>query len=378
MLETGAGLITAERGPAGDGYFSLSLPARAMNRDGARALGITIHRNREAEVARFRETFGTTAFTYAADVIDRSFLNGYLTAPVATTYEILGRRRNTTDLARQGDAGSAQQHSFSQGRLVERVQAGAEYLPVGFDQELFSLRTYKYGQTMPFTFEAWLRSNRDIGFSVQQFPDSWGLSARYTQEYRFTEAWAGQYGLGTEFFNDTDGNYTTTEGAFDADSLETGITAIRGFADPSGNIAPYMGKLFLVVPPALEVAAKTVVNSQFVVGDTDRGQNNPMFGAATVIVNYYLPAIDTTNGDTAWYLFCDPAIRPAVRYGGLEGYEAPEIYIRAADAQLLGAALADPTAGSFATDSIEYKLRMFWGADVLDWRGAYCDDGTAA
>ncbi len=139
----------------------------------------------------------------------------------------------------------------------------------------------------------------------------------------------------------------------------------------------YTGPLLLVVPPALEWTANRLVKSATTQGgDTNVADNNPMFGAATVVVNPFLPVLDTTNGDTAWYLFCAPQLRPAVRYGYLRGYENPEVWVKDSDARAMMNSSDDPFAGSFATDDIAFKLRFTFGTGLVDWRGALMSDGT--
>ncbi|MFA6652509.1 MAG: hypothetical protein WCS46_07535, partial [Bacteroidales bacterium] len=106
--------------------------------------------------------------------------------------------------------------------------------------------------------------------------------------------------------------------------------------------------------------------------------NNPAARSATVVVDPFLEAIDESYGTTGWYLFADPRIRPAVRYGFLRGYETPSIYVREADARLLFGGATDPFDGDFLTDEIAFKLRFTFGVDVADWRGAYHSTGEAA
>src|SRR3546814_18042693 len=48
-----------------------------------------------------------------------------------------------------------------------------------------------------------------------------------------------------------------------------------------------------------------------------------------VVVNPWLPIIDTTNGDGAWYLFADPGVgRPSMEIGFLRGNESRELVMR--------------------------------------------------
>ena len=133
------------------------------------------------------------------------------------------------------------------------------------------------------------------------------------------------------------------------------------------------------MPPGLELTARQIVNSTLVVSGAGaaRPELNMVAGAVNIVVDAFLPSIDTTQGTTAWYLFCDPRIRPAIRYGFLEGFEEPEIFVKAGEAQRLFGGNADPFDGTFLTDDIEFKLRFMFGADQVDYRGAYMSTGAA-
>jgi len=54
-------------------------------------------------------------------------------------------------------------------------------------------------------------------------------------------------------------------------------------------------------------------------------------------VNYYLPIIDTTYGNTGWYLFANPESgRPAIEMGFLRGHKTPELFMKLPNAVAIG------------------------------------------
>jgi len=71
------------------------------------------------------------------------------------------------------------------------------------------------------------------------------------------------------------------------------------------------------------------------------------------------PRLDGTS-TTGWYLFADPAIAPVVVYGYLEGQEGPYTETR----------------NGFDVDGVEVKIRHDFGCGVIDFRGAYLNDGA--
>ena len=331
--------------------------------------------NRYAKANRVKEVMTTSDFGFMADLIDRGVIAGYMNEAVPSTFTTLGYRRDTKELARAGGKGQGKDYQINAPRLIPVVREKGEYLPIDPDETYYNFTTYKYGCQWDISWEAWLNDNRDLNL-LGDYPQSWGMSAMYTREYMFTAAFAAN----AAFFTDALGNLNDDAGgALSATSLAAAIIAIRGQDDPSGNVGMYAGPLYLVVPPALEFTAKAIVGSPTLITGTGAttGANNPMYNACVVIVNHFLPVIDTVQGDIGWYLFCDPRIRPAVRYGYLSGYEEPEIYIKAADAQRLAGGSGDPFDGSFLDDDIAFKLRFTFGANLVDYRGAYWSKGTA-
>jgi len=312
---------------------------------------------------RVSEVMTTSDFAHLADLVDRGVKAGYLNEEVPLSYPTLGWRRDSQDFR------TARDYEINAAKEVPRVAEKGEYLPhdPAISQHEFTMK--KYGWQWDLSWEAWLGDQRDLGL-LGQYPVSWGVSTRYTRELVFTTQWAAH----ATFFTGAQGNLI--DDVLDADGLAAGIAAIRQFTDPAGNLSPYMGPLYLVVPSALEFTAKRLVTSSVTVGgDENVPANNPMFGAASLVVN---PFLDTLDSPTCWYLFCAPSLRPAVRYGYLRGYEMPEIFVKDSDARALMGGGDDPFAGSFLTDDIAFKLRFTFGTGLVDWRGALRSSGDAA
>jgi hypothetical protein len=331
-------------------------------------------RKRIAQTGRVQETMGSSDFTYMADTIDRGTMVSYLDESIPITYPTLAKRRDTTKLV-QGTNGVGVDYRLNAARVVDRVLEGGMYHTVDPSDESFEAHTYKFGFIWPITWEAWLADDRDLGF-LMSYPQSFGLSARYTQQYLFTAAYAHN----TTFFTAGRGNYMSGAGSqLDADNLDTAIHAIRNFADPAGNVSVYAGPLYLVVPGTLEFKARALVESTTIVtGDAlTLPANNKVRGRCTVVVDDFLESLDETYGTTGWYLFADPRFRPAFRYGHLRGFDQPQVFLREADARMMAGGTADLFDGSFERDDIEMKLRFTFGVDEADWRGAYHSTGEA-
>jgi len=75
---------------------------------------------------------------------------------------------------------------------------------------------------------------------------------------------------------------------------------------------------------------------------------------------------------TAWFLFADPAQleRPAVEIGFLRGLEEPQLFMKSANASMIGGGDVGAFGGDFDSDSIEFKIRHIVGGAAMDYRGA--------
>lgn len=150
----------------------------------------------------------------------------------------------------------------------------------------------------------------------------------------------------------------------------------------------YIEAATLVVPPALEVPAMNILNATEILAANGGGNGNEndqlrvtnwMRNRVTVIVNPWLPIIDTTTGSTAWYLFANPSTgRPALEIGRLIGHESPELFQKSPNATRVGGGLVDPTDGDFDTDSVEWKVRHVMGGTLMDAKSALASTGTGS
>ncbi|MBS0448578.1 MAG: Mu-like prophage major head subunit gpT family protein [Proteobacteria bacterium] len=105
---------------------------------------------------------------------------------------------------------------------------------------------------------------------------------------------------------------------------------------------------FLIVPAALETPAEQLLAS---ITPTQSADVNPFAGKLELVVDPRLDAISAT----AWYLAADSAVIDTIEYSYLDGIGGPEVMTRE----------------GFEVDGIELKVRLDFGAGVLDFRGLY-------
>ncbi len=102
--------------------------------------------------------------------------------------------------------------------------------------------------------------------------------------------------------------------------------------------------------------------------------------------------MDTTHGQTGWYLFANPANgRPALQQSFLRGHESPEMFMKLPNNVAIGegrmgpgagvmpgSTSANPMEGDFETDAICYKIRHVLGGTLLDEKMAVASNGSGS
>jgi hypothetical protein len=166
-------------------------------------------------------------------------------------------------------------------------------------------------------------------------------------------------GQTANYFSSGNANLATTASALAVATLGAAVSAMRSQRDDQGfdlNIQPAV----LVVPPALELTARALLNSADVLG-TSGPAGNPVKNIVSELI--VEPRISNSTrfsntSATQWFLFAPPKDR-AVTVGFLNGATTPTVESADADFNTLGmqvrcfhdfgVALADPRAGYKAT-----------------------------
>ena len=169
-------------------------------------------------------------------------------------------------------------------------------------------------------------------------------------------------------------------GRLTAANLAIGINAMAVRTDVGGNLMNING-VHLVVPKILELQARVLMTSALMPG-VATNDNNVLPGFIKGV--HVDPYITTAGINVPWYLFADPSEIPAVTVGRLNGFEAPWVYMKRSDIQMIsGTAPAAFLMGSFGTGDIEFAVEDIIGGDddasyvgVTDFRGIYYANGT--
>jgi hypothetical protein len=153
-----------------------------------------------------------------------------------------------------------------------------------------------------------------------------GRKAAHSREKALFQA-LNATGNGASFFTAARGNYF--EGAatnLQSSSLATAVQLFRDQVGPDG-LPVMVEPSILLVPTALEVTAKELMSSQYLLGPTaaKNPSANVWQGAFTPLVSTWLGSSAISGSSTAWYLLGNPADVAAIEIAYLAGQETPNV-----------------------------------------------------
>ncbi len=416
-----------------DSDGSMTAPANASPRyeqyvqEARRMTEAAMGGNRWA-MLRLQEALTTSDFgVYFGDVLDRSVLANYAETPYSWDMYCKRAVLNDLRLARmfRVDRGAA----VLDGPIIPNSYGASGDGPTGIQQvSEYPLRRrtisgytdqlYKFGCRMDFSFETIVNDDLD---ALKDTPALFGRAARRTEEKRATQLFATSAGPNATFFSNANKNlinntvipnYTgSANPPFSLDALKWALVVLANQRDLDGEPISIEGAT-LVYPPALMVDVKNALSAEKGFFNIEGG-NLATFGSGATqtatsairlfggnwakdivagAMNYYLPVVDTTYGNQAWYVFASPRNgRPALQLSFLRGREAPQLYMKLANQVAIGegrmgpgagvmpgTGMANPMEGDFDTDSIDYKVRAFIGGTLLDPILAVASNGSGA
>lgn len=276
-----------------------------------------------------------------------------------------------------GNGGADRSHYLALPRVPELTEYPTFQLEA--EEELIGLG--KYGARYPFSFEVFLNDEFQV---IQDLPPEMAQMARDTEDVLSTGVLATSTGPNSAFFNSSwdfgsqvpNGNIMEGNPALSIDAVEQAIHSIsqRVIRDRPVTVQQYA----LVVPPALRLTAQNIVNNTTylrVVPDDNGGElrfteTNPVSGEITVVVNPWLPLLDTSDTmSTTWYLVPSGGSngpRRSIVTTFLSGRGNPELRISGDTGRAIGGGDVPSTEGSFTHDDVQYRVRHFLGAVGVD------------
>lgn len=325
----------------------------------------------------FQEAMTTSDFQLLfGDILDRQILANYQSQPVV--WDRVARRGRVRDFR------TVRRFTLDGGEaILADVKQQSEYPAASLTDGKYDYAVTKKGRRIPLSWETLINDDLD---AFADIPRRLGNAARRSEERFWTTLFATSSGPNSTFFSSGNKNLLTGGGsALSVTSLQQAYTLLGQQVDADG--APiYIESVVLVVPPALKVTANNIMNATEILaasgggagtGNDQMRTQNWLRNDMTVVVDPWLPIVDTTRGSTAWYLFANPDVgRPAMEIGFLIGHESPELFQKTPNAVRVGGGPIDPTDGDFETDSVEWKIRHVYGGTLMDPKSGVASQGA--
>ena len=371
---------------------------------------------------QFSEAMTMSDFAgYFGDILDRSILANYAETPY--TWPLYCARKEINDFRQAKIFRFDRGASVLDGPILPNSYKASGSGPTGLAQVVeypMSYRVesnyvdqlYKFGRRMDFAWETLVNDDLD---ALKDTPALFGRAARRTEEKRATELFATSSGPNATFFSNANKNLlnatvlpnlNTQYGLsnnphFSITALQAAMNVMQNQRDLDGEPIS-IDAWCLVYPPSLDVVVKNVMSATQV-WMNDQGGTIGAEGSLQRLLadnwaknvvkpakNYYLPVVDTTHGNTGWYLFASPSNgRPALQQSFLRGRTGPEMFMKAANSVAIGEGVmgpgsgvmpgsgnVNPMDGDFDTDSIMYKIRHVLGGTLLDPIMAVASNGS--
>lgn len=369
---------------------------------------------------KLQEALTTSDFgVLFGDVLDRSVLKNYAETPYS--WSAYCKRATIQDFRVahifRVDRGAA----VLDGPILPNSYGATGSGPTGLEQvseypmrkrvsSQYKDQLYKFGARMDFAWETIINDDLD---ALKDTPALFGRAARRTEEERATKLFVSSTGPNTTFYSNANLNLVNStvlatlnsyyglpnNPVLSIQSLEAAMVIMANQVDLDGEPISIEGAT-LVVPPGLKITAQNIMSASQIFANSEGGTLSSLGSGATanaasnmrllvdnwakgivkVAVNYYLPRVDTSHGQTGWYLFSDPNNgRPALQQSFLRGHEAPELHMKLPNSVAIGegrmgpgagsmpgTSMANPMEGDFETDSIAYRIRHVLGGTLLD------------
>ena len=305
------------------------------------------------------------------DVIDRQVLAQY--KAVDPVWKLFSKQSTNNDFR------TSHRYRITGGdQKLDLVPEKGEYQASDRNEERFAMLLLKYGRQFDISWESLVNDDLNV---LKDTPSRFARAAIRTEHRLLTNLYAdddGTHAAGNLYDKTTANQINGSTALMTIANLEAGITRMGEFLDADGEPIANRAK-FLVVPPALELTSRAILTSATKMWVESAGGAATAFPTTnvvpqmglTLVVDPYLPVMDPTNGDTAWYLFSDPADIAALEAAHLRGHERPEIVMKASNKVAIGGGPVGPLDGDFETDNVLYRVRLVFGVTKLDWRATY-------
>lgn len=281
------------------------------------------------------------------------------------------------------------------GRLPQVLEK-SEYTETKVDEQARpTWKLAKYGLRFAYSFEANINDNLRL---LRDVPDDLAQMARTTEDRMVMDLFVDGSGPHASLYTTANKNRVHAENGASASNpplsesaMEDALLVLSRQVDEAGQPIR-LSMITLVVPPALEIRARKLLESTTLettappgkrdagAGETRLIGNNWMRGRFKLVVDPFIPTTAiTANGNTSWFLFADPTKgRPAIQLGKLRGHTAPELRMKASNSKTLSGAPIGEYEGDFDTDGIQFRCRHILGSVIVSAKMTVASNGSGS
>jgi HK97 family phage prohead protease len=262
----------------------------------------------------------------------------------ASVIKLLSRERTANDFR---DISGLQ---LSAGGVLEQVAEAGEYKRGTFAERKETYRVTTFGKIFGLSRQAIVNDD------LHAFTDANQKLARAAAEQEaqlFADLVNSNPVMGDTktLFHSGHGNLAGSGGAPDVTTLDAARLAMRSQKDPDGVTPLAAVPKYMLASPKRETVIEQLLVAT--INPTQATDTNPFNGKLT-------PLIDPRLTADPWYLFADPTALPVLEHAYLQGRSGPEIFIKE----------------GWDVDGTEFKVRLDFGAGVVDFHGAYKNPGA--
>jgi len=302
-----------------------------------------------------------------ADILDRTLLGYY--RETTPTWQMYCHRSTVPDF-RNVKRFAVDGAESTLPPLKER----GEYREAPLQDKKDEYAVTKFGRRIDLSWETLIDDDLD---AFTRTPERLARAARRSEMKFATELFVGKKGPHEKLYKTSFKNVVTGNPALSIEALQQAMLVMAEMKDFDGEPIN-IDAITLVVPPALKVTAKNILNAQQIWVNNEGGTEkqrliaeNWMKNEVTLAVESYIPIVATEeHGSTSWFLFASPGEgRPAIEMGFLRGYEDPSLYERAPTSRRIGG--GGDALESFDDDSYAWRIRHVLGGTRLVETGGF-------
>lgn len=313
---------------------------RGMDRDAVARMALNVTSFSQQRAAGMHSTSDFPLIL--GNTINRSLRAAY--EAIEQTWMPLGRQSNFPDFRERTSV------ALGEASRLEKVLEGGEYKYGTLPEEGTKIKVAKFGKIIALTWEAII--NDDLN-AFDKIPTALANSARETESDLIWNLFLvdRKYSDGVNIFNSAHGNIAGSAGPLNVTTLQAARTALRTQKGIDKKTFVRVNPKYLVVGPLNEMAAYQYTSTAYT--PVTAGTINPVYNTNLVVI------VEPRITDYRWFVVGENV--DTFEWGYLDGE---------------GGLITDTREG-FEVDGVEVKARLVFGADWVDYRGAYSNAGTA-